>query len=173
MLKDRLGAWPGGPKPSAFGCMDDKVAPTLKILDPVQNAAVNKNFSLRVDAKDDCDLAEVQVQLAPQGLKATSYAPPFEWDLTNISGHQTITVTAIDGFGHVTRQTVAINAPMVKGTLDATTPNMAGCAVASSAFGLAGALPALGALFVFSRRRRTSPRRRRAITGALKPDSPS
>jgi hypothetical protein len=172
MLKDRLGAWPGGPKPSAFGCMDDTVSPTLKILDPVQNAAVNKNFSLRVDAKDDCDLAEVQVLVAPQGLKTTSYAPPFEWDLTNISGHQTITVTAIDGFGHVTKQTLSINAPMVKGTLDATTPNMAGCAVASSAFGLAGALPALGVLFVFSRRRRASPRRRRAISGALKAGAP-
>jgi len=172
MLKDRLGAWPGGPKPSAFGCMDDTVAPTLKILDPADKAAVQKNFSLRVDAKDDCDLAEVQVQVAPQGLKTTSYAPPFEWDLTNISGHQTITVSAIDGFGHVTTQTVSITAPMVKGTLDATTPNMAGCAVASSAFGLAGALPALGVLFVFSRRRRPSPRRRRAISGALKSGAP-
>jgi len=170
MLKDRLGAWPGGPKPSAFGCMDDKVAPTVKILDPSQNASVKKNFSLRVEAKDDCDLAEVQVLVAPQGLKATSYAPPFEWDLSNISGHQTITVTAIDGFGHVTKETVSIDAPLVKGTLDATAPNAAGCAMASSAFGLAGALPALGVLVVFSRRRRAHPRRRRAISGALKAD---
>jgi hypothetical protein len=166
MLKERLGTWPGGPKPSAFGCVDDKVAPTLKILTPTPNATVNKSFSLQVEAKDDCELTQVQVQVAPQGLKATSYAPPFEWDLTNISGHQTITITAIDGFGHVTKAAVSITAPMEKGTLDATTPNVAGCAVASSAFGLAGLLPALGVLVVFSRRRR-APRRRRAVTGTL------
>jgi hypothetical protein len=56
MLKDRLGAWPGGPKQSAFGCMDNKIPPTVKILEPAQNATVTKNFALRVDAKDDCDL---------------------------------------------------------------------------------------------------------------------
>jgi MYXO-CTERM domain-containing protein len=170
MLKDRLGAWKGGPKPSAFGCANDTVPPTVKILDPAADATVGKNFALRVDAKDDCELTEVQVQVAPQGLKATSYAPPFEWDLANISGHQTITVTAIDGFGHVTTETVSITAPMDKGTLDATTPNVAGCAVATGAAGLAGALPALGVLALFSRRRRAPEprrRRRRAVTGAL------
>jgi Bacterial Ig domain len=167
MLKQRLGTWPGGPKPSAFGCTNDTVPPTVKITEPAQNATVMKTFSLQVEAKDDCDLTEVQVQVAPQGLKATSYAPPFEWDLSNISGHQTITVTAIDGMGHVTTDSVSITAPMAKGTLDATTPNVAGCAVASSAFGLAGALPALGVLLVFSRRRRPRPRRSRAVTGAL------
>jgi hypothetical protein len=170
MLKDHLGAWPGGPKPSAFGCMDDKVAPTVKILDPAPDAMVNKNFMLRVDAKDDCDLTEVQVLVSPQGLKATSYAAPFEWDLSNISGHQTITVTAIDGFGHVTKANVSVTAPMMKGTLDATAPNVAGCSVGSSAFGLAGALPALGVLVVFARRQRAQPRRRRAVTGALRGD---
>jgi hypothetical protein len=165
LLKQRLGAWPGGPKPSAFGCVDDKVAPTVKILTPTANATVKKSFTLQVEAKDDCQLTEVQVQVAPQGLKTTSYAPPFEWDLTNISGHQTITVTAIDGFGHVTKDTVSITAPMETGTLNSMVPNAAGCAVASSAFGLAGLLPALGVLVVFSRRR--APRRRRAVTGAL------
>jgi hypothetical protein len=168
MLKQRLGAWKGGPKPSVFGCSNDTVPPTLTILDPAPNATVPKNFALRVDAKDDCDLAEVQVEVAPQGLKATSYAPPYVWDLANISGHQTITVTAVDGFGHVTMDTVSITAPMETSTLDATAPGAAGCAVASSAFGLAGALPALAALLVFSRRRRAPVRRRRrAVTGAL------
>jgi hypothetical protein len=168
MLKDRLGAWPGGPKPSAFGCMNDTTPPTVKIMSPLANAMVTSDFSLRVDARDDCDLTEVQVQVMPQGLKATSYAPPFEWDLANITGHQTITVTAIDGMGHVTADSVSITAPMGTGTLDATSANAAGCAVASSAYGLAGALPALGVLLLFSRRRRAPPRRRRrAVTGAL------
>jgi hypothetical protein len=169
MLKQRLGAWPGGAKPSVFGCAADTVAPTVDILEPAADATVMKNFSLRVSAKDNCEIAQVQVQVSPQGLKATSYAPPFEWDLTNISGHQTITVTAVDGFGHVTKDSVSITAPMEKGTLDATTSNMAGCAVATSAFGLAGALPAFGVLVLFSRRRRTAPRRR-AVTGALRAD---
>jgi hypothetical protein len=60
---------------------------------------------------------------------------------------------------------------MSKGTLDVTSPNIAGCAVASSAFGLAGLLPALGVLLLFSRRRRPAPRRRRHITGALEENS--
>jgi hypothetical protein len=167
MLKDRLGAWPGGPKPSAFGCMDDTMPPTVKITDPVQNEMVPSNFTLHVDAKDDCNLTEVQVQISPQGLKATSYAPPFEWDLANISGHQTITVTAVDGLGHVSTDTVSITAPMAKGTLDATAPNLAGCAVASGAAGVVGTLPAIGMLLLFSRRRQTPRRRRRAVTGAL------
>jgi hypothetical protein len=167
MLKQRLGAWSGGPKPSAFGCMNDTVPPTVKITDPMQNEMVASNFTLHVTAKDDCDLTEVQVQMSPQGLKATSYAPPFEWDLANISGRQTITVTAIDGMGHVTTDSVTITAPMSKGSLDATAPNLAGCAVASSTFGLAGALPAVVVLLLFSRRRPAPVRRRRSVTGAL------
>jgi hypothetical protein len=171
MLKQRLGLWPGGPKPSAFGCSNDTVPPTLKITDPAPDAMVKNDFTLRADAKDDCNLAEVEVQVMPQGLKATSYAPPFEWDLANISGHQTITVTAIDGMGHVTKDSVSITAPMLKGSLDVTAPNLSGCAVASSAFGLAGLLPAVGVLLLFSRRRRPPPRRRRHITGALEQES--
>jgi hypothetical protein len=171
MLKERLGTWPGGPKPSAFGCSNDTVSPTVKITAPAADAMVSNNFTLHVDAKDDCDLTEVQVQVMPQGLKATSYAPPFEWDLANISGHQTITVTAIDGMGHVSKDSVSITAPMQKGTLDVHAPSVAGCAVASSAFGVAGLLPALGVLLLFSRRRRPAPRRRRRITGALEQEN--
>jgi len=167
MMKGTLGAWPGGPKPSAFGCMNDTVPPTVQITSPKADTVVKKNFQLVVNAKDDCDLTEVQVVVSPQNLKTTSYAPPFEWDLSNISGHQTITVTAIDGFGHVTKQSIAVTAPMAAGTIDAMTPS-AGCTVASSAFGLAGVLPALGVLVVFSRRRR--PARRRRVTGALESD---
>jgi hypothetical protein len=165
MMKDRLGAWPGGPKPSVFGCMSDQVPPTIKILSPEADATVKKNFTLKVDARDDCDLASVQVQVMPLKLKAESHAPPFEWDLTNISGQQTITITAIDGFGHVTKESVTVTAPVDQSVL-ANGENAAGCAVASSAFGLAGLLPALGVLIIFSRRREVR-RRRRAVTGAL------
>jgi hypothetical protein len=168
MLKERLGVWPGGPKPSAFGCTNDTVPPTVEILSPEPNATVPNDFSLKVDAADNCDLTEVQVDVEPQGLKATSYAPPFEWDLANISGHQTITVSAIDGMAHVTKASISVTAPMKVGTLDVTAPNVAGCAVASSAYGLAGALPALAMLALFSRRRPALVRRRRrAVTGAL------
>jgi MYXO-CTERM domain-containing protein len=154
MMKDRLGAWPGGTKPSAFGCMNDLLPPTVKILEPKDGGEVKKNFSLRVDAKDDCNLASVQVQVMPQSLKAESFMPPFEWDLTNISGQQTITITAIDGFGHITKESVTIKAPMAK---DENKP--AGCDVASGAYGLAGFVPALGVLMVFSTRRRRPARR--------------
>jgi hypothetical protein len=169
MMKDRLGEWPGGPKPSAFGCMNDQLPPTLEITEPVDGAKVKADFSLRVNAKDDCDLATVAVSMTPQALKATSYAPPFEWDLTNISGEQTITVTAIDSFGHVTQKSITVTAPLDPSHLNAMAPAAAGCTVATSAFGLAGLLPALGALLVFSRRR--APARRRTVSGALKTDA--
>ncbi len=166
MLKQRMGAWPGGPKPSAFGCMSDQRPPTLDITNPIDGAKVKANFSLHVSAKDDCDLATVAVSVMPQSLKATAYAPPFEWDLTNISGEQTITVTAVDSFGHVTQNSITVTAPIEPGKLNSMTPGAAGCTVATSAFGLAGLLPALGALLVFSRRRQ--PRvRRRSVSGAL------
>jgi hypothetical protein len=167
MLKQRLGSWPGGPKPSAFGCTSDTVPPTVQILTPTPNASVANDFSLSVNAFANCGISEVQVDIEPQGLKATSYAPPFEWDLANISGHQTITVSAIDGMGLLTKASVSVTAPMKVGTLDVTAPNVAGCAVASSAYGLAGALPALAMLALFSRRRRAPARRRRAVTGVL------
>jgi hypothetical protein len=151
MMKDRLGTWGGGPKPSAFGCVNDLLPPTIKVLEPQDGAEVRKNFALRVEARDDCNLTSVQVNVTPQSLKAESYAPPFEWDLTNISGQQTITITALDGFGHVTRQSVTVKAPMPAET-DPMKP--VGCTVASGAYGLAGLLPALGVLVVFAGRRR-------------------
>ena len=166
MLKDRLGVWPGGAKPSAFGCMDDLQPPTVKILSPGNGAKVTADFSVSVDATDDCELASVEINVMPQALKADSYAPPFSWDLTNMSGQQTITVTAVDAFGHTTKQSITVTAPKAA-TLDATSANAAGCTVATSAFGLAGVLPALGVLVLFSRRRRIL-RRPRVVTGALK-----
>jgi len=34
MMMKALGAWPGGPKPSAFGCMEDTAAPSVRFLSP-------------------------------------------------------------------------------------------------------------------------------------------
>jgi hypothetical protein len=168
MMKASLGAWPGGPKPSAFGCDADTVPPTLEILSPADGAAVTRSFTLSAQAKDDCFLSEVHVEVSPIGLAATSTEPPFTWDLANISGHQTITITAIDGFAHVTKRTISVTAPLNAGTLNATLPST-GCAVSTTAYGVAGCFPALGVLLVFSRRRRAPPRRRRAPTGAYEP----
>jgi hypothetical protein len=170
MMKDRLGEWGGGPKPSAFGCMNDLVAPTVKILEPANGAKVKKNFQLKVEARDDCALTSVSVQVTPQALKTESFAPPFEWDLTNISGQQTITITALDGFGHITKESVTVDAPMTAGTDPA---KAGGCEVASGAYGLAGLLPAMGVLVLFSLRHRPSARarrRRRPASGAFASD---
>jgi hypothetical protein len=165
MMKDRLGAWPGGPKPSVFGCVNDLRPPAVSIVSPAANAQVKKNFTLKVNASDDCNLASVQVNVDPLKLKTESFAPPFEWDLTNITGQQTITITAIDSFGHVTKESITVTAPMETSMLG-DGKGTAGCAVASSAFGLAGLLPAVGVLLLFARRR-ARPRRRRALSGAL------
>jgi hypothetical protein len=135
--------------------VNDLLPPTIKVLEPQDGAQVKKNFALRIDARDDCNLASVQVTVSPQSLKAESFSPPFEWDLTNISGQQTITITALDGFGHVTRQSVTVKAPVP----DTDPMKPVGCTVASGAYGLAGLLPALGVLVIFAGRRRGTRRK--------------
>lgn len=169
MMKKTLGAWPGGPKPSAFGCMEDDNAPGLDIIEPADGARVNHDFVLRIDARDDCQLAKVGVSVMPQGLAAESKVPPFEWDLTDISGTQTITVTAVDGVGHTTTTTLSITAPSdPAGAGDSPMMPSAGCTVASGVFSFSGLAPALAMLLLFSRgRRRAERRRRRLVTGAL------
>jgi hypothetical protein len=169
MVKGALGAWPGGPKPSAFGCMDDDDPPTLQIMQPSNGASVDHDFSVRVNAHDDCQLADVKIQVMPQGLSADQKAPPFDWDLTSISGAQTITVTATDQAGHTTVSTISVSAPVeAPGAIDATAMPSAGCTVASGAFSLAGLLPSVAMLLLFPRRRRgPERRRRRSVTGAL------
>jgi hypothetical protein len=111
MMKDRMGAWTGGKKPSAFGCEADTEVPTVQIMEPRNDAEVAKNFRVRVEAHDDCAISKVEVSLSPQQLTAASMAPPFQWDLTNIKGRQTITVVVTDGAGRTATGTVTVNAP--------------------------------------------------------------
>ncbi len=168
MMKTALGTWGGGPKPSVFGCIDDTQAPSVTFLSPKNGATMGHDFSVKVDAHDDCDLTNVAIDVAPQGLSAAAKKGPYEWDLTGIDGAQTITVTATDGSGHATVATLQISAPPADQTAvtDPGSAPAAGCTVASGAFGAAGLLPAITMLLIFVGRARR-PGRRRRITGAL------
>jgi len=115
MMLDRLGAWPGGVKPSPFGCDPDSVAPSVSITSPANQATVGGSFQLNVRATDDCAVKKVSVKVSPQGLQTSSTAPPFEWTLTKITGRQTITVTASDASGKMSTATVIVNAPGADG----------------------------------------------------------
>ena len=116
MMLERLGGWPGGPKPSAFGCTADAAEPTLSILEPSDQATVARDFSLRVTAQDDCEISEVSVNVMPMALVTSARVPPFAWDLSNISGEQTITVTATDVNGRAVVRTIHVTAPVDDGT---------------------------------------------------------
>ncbi len=111
MMKDALGAWPGGPKPSAFGCMEDKQPPSVAFVTPHNGASMGHDFTVKLNAEDDCGLTNVTLTVSPQGLTASAKNGPFEWDLTGISGKQTITATAVDASGHKTVATLDIIAP--------------------------------------------------------------
>lgn len=123
MMRQRLGAWSGGVKPTPFGCQPDKDPPTLQILSPADNSSVAGTFVLRVQASDACKISQVKVAVAPMGLHAQSNAGPFEWTLAKISGRQTITVTAFDASGKQTSTSITVNAgsaaKMDAGTKDA------------------------------------------------------
>ncbi len=170
MMMNALGAWPGGPKPSAFGCMEDKQAPQISFVTPKNGASMGHDFSVKLDASDDCGLSDVMLTVSPQGLTASAKNGPFEWDLTGISGKQTITATAVDSAGHQTIATLDIVAPADSPELEEapTTMGGSGCTVASGAFGAAGLVPSLAMLLIFGGRgrRRGSPRRR-WVPGAL------
>jgi Bacterial Ig domain len=169
MMLKALGAWSGGTKPSIFGCIDDTHPPTVSFASPANGASMGHDFSVKVNASDDCDLASVAIEVMPQGLSATAKKGPYEWDLTGVDGAQTITVTATDGSGHATVATLHVSAPAGTQTFasDQTASPAAGCAVASGAFGAAGLLPSLTMLLIFAGRARRPARRKRLITGAL------
>jgi hypothetical protein len=163
MMEKALGRWPGGPKPSPFGCMDDRGPPLVQFLSPEETTSRGHDFSVKVDVRDDCDLDKVEITVMPQGLSAMAKQPPFEWDLTGINGRQTITVVATDRHGHKGTATLDILAPEGRDEQD---PAAAGCTVASGAFGAAGLLPSLAMLLLFSGHHRRS--RRREVPGALR-----
>jgi hypothetical protein len=168
MMLSALGPWGGGPKPSVFGCIDDTQAPTVTFLSPANGATMGHDFTVKVNATDDCDLANVAIEVAPQGLTAAAKKGPYQWDLTGIDGAQTITVTATDGSGHATVATLKVSAPPANESdpPDPASATAAGCTVASGAFGAAGLLPSITMLLVFVGRARR-PGRRRRVTGAL------
>jgi hypothetical protein len=170
MMLAALGSWGGGPKPSAFGCVDDAAAPTVTFVSPKNGEKTGHDFSVKVNVHDDCDLASVNITVEPQGLTASASKGPYEWDLTGIDGNQTITVTAVDGVGHSAVSTLDVAAPAA-GDSDpsapTTPPGSAGCTVASGAFGAAGLLPSLAVLLLFVGRSRRPRGRRRVVAGAL------
>ncbi len=146
----------------------------MSFLAPGNNDRMGHDFSVKVDAHDDCDLSAVSISVEPQGLSASAAKGPYEWDLTGIDGDQTITVTAADGAGHTTVATLAIFAPSAGQYV--TPPGesgAAGCTMASGAFGAAGLLPSLAMLLLFVGRSRRPRARRRVVRGALADQRPS
>src|SRR5262249_17144105 len=131
MMKKALGTWPGGAKPSPFGCIDDAQAPTVAIVSPSDGAAMGHDFSVTVDAHDDCAVQKVEIQVMPQGLSAVATAAPYEWDLTGINGAQTITVTATDAGGRTAQATLNVTAPAGREETGSVSDGGAGCTVAS------------------------------------------
>jgi len=166
MMKKALGEWPGGPKPSAFGCMEDTQSPSVRFLSPGNGEKKGHAFAVSVDVRDDCDVKKVEITVMPQGLTAVATAAPYEWDLTGINGAQTITVTATDGSGRTGSATLDVTAPETREELGPNESDSAGgCSVASSAFSAAGVVPAFAMLLLFSGKNRRS--RVRRVTGAL------
>ena len=155
LMKDRLGTWKGGNKPAVFGCTSDTQAPTLTITEPGDNAMVGHDFSVRVDANDECSLSKVTVSVSPQTLTASSSKGPYQWDLTNITGRQSITVTAVDGAGHKTSSMVTVTAGTAQAiALPGDDPTKAhGCAVGGAAADVSGAGFILGLALWLGRRR--------------------
>jgi hypothetical protein len=165
MMKKALGDWPGGPKPSPFGCVEDTQQPSVRFVTPKQGGEMGHNFSVKVDVRDDCDVDKVEIAVTPQGLSAVSKTPPYEWELTGISGDQTITVTATDRSGRVGSATLTVTAPETRNELGPGGEESAGCNVATSGFGAAGLVPSLAMLLLFSSHNRRS--RYRRVPGAL------
>jgi hypothetical protein len=139
MMLDRLGPWAGGPKPSAFGCQATSAPPTVQILEPADKSTVGHDFSVRVNPLGDCKVANVEVSVTPQRLRASAAAPPYQWDLTNISGSQTITVTVTDERGKTGTSAVTVNASGGATAMAGDpTGKAGGCSVAAGAEGSNG-----------------------------------
>jgi hypothetical protein len=169
MMLSAVGAWGGGPKPSAFGCMSDSAPPTILFVTPDNGTKTSSNdFSVKVDVRDDCAIAKVDITVMPEGLTASAKQPPYEWDLTGITGAQTITVVATDGSGKTGTATVAVTAPPSSRQDPGAMDGAGGCTVASGAFGAVGIVPSLAMLLLFTGHNRRS--RRRRVNGELTAD---
>jgi MYXO-CTERM domain-containing protein len=79
---------------------------------PGDGSEVGHDFTMHVKAMGDCEVSKVEVSVAPQVLHAMSVTPPYDWDLTNISGKQTISVTATDTRGQTSTTTITVTAPV-------------------------------------------------------------
>ena len=167
MMRTALGAWGGGPKPSAFGCINDTAAPNVTSVaqrGPADGARFfgegRRARRLRSRGRHHQRRAAGPVGHGQQGA--------LQWDLTGIDGNQTITVSATDGVGHVTVSTLAVFAPSA-GEVDpsAAMAGNAGCTMASGAFGAAGLIPSLAMLMLFVGRARRPRGHRRIVPGAL------
>src|SRR4029079_17706134 len=148
MMKKALGEWPGGPKPSVFGCMEDTQDPSVRCVTPGKDEKKGHAFTVSVDVRDDCDVKKVEIQVVPQGLSAVATSAPFEWDLAGINGRQTIVVTATDGSGKIGIATLNVTAPEA-GEVGPAEDAGVGCSVASGAFGATGLLPPLAMMLLF------------------------
>ena len=166
MMMQALGPWGGGPKPSAFRCVNDTSSPIVSFVSPSSGQRMGHDFSVTVDASDDCDLASVALSVEPQGLSATANKGPFQWDLTGIDGNQTITAAATNGAGHTTTATVAVFAPSTS-QIAVSSATAEGCTISSGAFSAAGLIPALAMPMLFVLRSRRRSRGRRVIPGSL------
>ena len=125
---------------------------------PGDGSVVTPDFTMHVKAMGDCEISKVEVDVSPQVLHASAVTPPYDWDLTNIHGRQTIVVTATDSRGQSSSTTVTVTAP-ADGPPDDMSP--AGCSVGGAASvdtapaGFAQLLiPAAAAMVIRRRRRR-------------------
>jgi len=165
MMKKALGDWPGGPKPSVFGCMEDTQDPSVRFVTPGNGEKKGHNFKVSVDVRDDCAVRQVEILVMPQGLSAVATKAPYDWDLTGIIGAQTILVTATDSSGRVGRAMLDVTAPETREDPGPAEDAGVGCTVASGAFGATGLLPSLAMLMLFSRKNRRT--RVRRVEGEL------
>jgi hypothetical protein len=79
---------------------------------PGDGSQVGHDFTMHVKAMGDCEVSKVEVDVMPQVLHAVGVTPPYDWDLTNISGKQTISVTATDSRGQISTTQITVEAPV-------------------------------------------------------------
>src|SRR5204863_10101508 len=117
LMLDRLGAWPGGPKPDPFGCtvFSSPRRPFRLTLFPYTTLF----RSVEVSASDDCSgIDHVHLSVAPLGLESDDAVSPYTWDLTMVNGMQTLTATLYDVSGKTTTVSMTVHAPGLDAAVD-------------------------------------------------------